>query len=166
MGSDIEDSGSEGSPIEELDNEVEYFPEGEEDERPHKKRKITSLPLSDFDEFEKEARRRGIIYISRLPPNMKPHQLRLYLRSYGDIKRIYCTPEGHYFLHCLFLIHADITRTKERGKKGGNKRRQFTESWVEFSRKKHAKVENSETLSTLIIECCTCIKRKAYGREK
>jgi len=37
-----------------------------------------------------------------------------------------------------------------RGKKGGNKRRQFTEAWVEFARKKDAKVRQCEPRGLLV----------------
>jgi len=35
----------------------------------------------------------GIVYVSRLPPNMRPHHLRLYLRDMGPLLRVYCAPE-------------------------------------------------------------------------
>lgn len=35
----------------------------------------------------------GILYVSRLPPNMRPHHLRQYLRDMGPLLRVYCAPE-------------------------------------------------------------------------
>ena len=38
--------------------------------------------------------RRGVIYLSRIPPFMKPQLLRSLLSKYGEILRIFLTPEG------------------------------------------------------------------------
>ena len=39
--------------------------------------------------------RRGVIYLSRIPPFMKPQLLRSLLSKYGEILRIFLTPEGN-----------------------------------------------------------------------
>ena len=39
------------------------------------------------------ARRRGIVYISRIPPHMKPGKLRQLLEPHGELGRLYCAPE-------------------------------------------------------------------------
>jgi len=56
---------------------------------------------------------------------MKPTTLRTYFQEHGEIGRIYCTPE-------------DEEKLKKRKRKGGSKRRQYTEGWVEFLRRKDA----------------------------
>jgi ESF2/ABP1 family protein len=96
---------------------------------------------------EAKPKKPGILYVSRLPPNMRPHHLRLYLRDYGPLLRVYCAPERTYiFIYLLFatllLTSATIAeeKTAARAKKGGNKRTQFTEAWVEFARRKDARV--------------------------
>lgn len=40
-----------------------------------------------------KAKRRGVCYLSRIPPHMNHLQLRHILSQYGDIQRIYLTPE-------------------------------------------------------------------------
>lgn len=69
---------------------------------------------------------RGIIYVSRIPPNMKPAKLRHLLAAHGEIGRVYCTPE-------------DPAARLARKRRGGNTGKLFTEGWVEFEDKKVAK---------------------------
>ena len=69
----------------------------------------------------------GVIYISRIPPFMKPQKVRHLLSPYGSIGRIFLTPE-------------DATIHTRRVKLGGNKKRSYVDGWVEFSRKKDAKL--------------------------
>ena len=71
-------------------------------------------------------RKSGVVYISRVPPYMNPHKLRSLLEPYGKINRIFLAPE-------------DPAARTRRIKSGGNKKRSFTEGWVEFVRKKDAK---------------------------
>ncbi|KAI8017869.1 Pre-rRNA-processing protein ESF2 [Camellia lanceoleosa] len=39
------------------------------------------------------ADKRGVCYLSRIPPHMDPLKLRQILSQYGEIQRIYLTPE-------------------------------------------------------------------------
>jgi ESF2/ABP1 family protein len=57
---------------------------------------------------------------------MKPQKLKHLFEQYGEVGRIYCTPE-------------DPTLRKQRKQKGGNTGKNFTEGWVEFEDKKVAK---------------------------
>ncbi|KAL5627871.1 hypothetical protein BROUX41_002619 [Berkeleyomyces rouxiae] len=75
---------------------------------------------------EEAIRKSGVLYISRIPPFMKPHKLRTLLEPYGAINRTFLMPE-------------DPTAHARRVRGGGNKKRLFTEGWVEFVSKKDAK---------------------------
>lgn len=88
---------------------------------------------------QKAARRTGVVYISRVPPFMKPQTLKHFLAPHAPkgIGRIFLTPEDH----------AAHTR---RVKSGGNKKKSFTDGWVEFVSKKDAKIA-VETLNGNII---------------
>eukprot|EP01125_Pyxidicula_operculata_P022096 TRINITY_DN887_c0_g1_i6.p1 TRINITY_DN887_c0_g1~~TRINITY_DN887_c0_g1_i6.p1 ORF type:complete len:294 (-),score=95.29 TRINITY_DN887_c0_g1_i6:109-990(-) len=86
----------------------------------------TEERLARLKKFQKEAKKRGVVYISRIPPRMKPSHIRTLLQEYGEIKRIYLAPESEVAL-------------KARKKRGGSKRKLFTEGWVEFENKKVAK---------------------------
>lgn len=76
---------------------------------------------------EKAARKSGVVYISRVPPFMKPQTLRHYLTPHASkgLGRIFLTPEDH-------------TQHVTRVKRGGNKKKSFTDGWVEFTSKSEA----------------------------
>lgn len=74
----------------------------------------------------KKTSKTGVIYISRIPPFMKPTALRALLAPYGPIGRIYLTPESHV----SYL---------NRKRAGGNKKHSYIDGWVEFLSKRDAK---------------------------
>jgi RNA recognition motif-containing protein len=47
--------------------------------------------LSDNSDYA----RRGIVYISRIPPGLTPSSLRDIMQQFGQVTRIYCTPQGN-----------------------------------------------------------------------
>ncbi|XP_051140211.1 pre-rRNA-processing protein ESF2 [Andrographis paniculata] len=73
-----------------------------------------------------KADKRGVCYLSRVPPHMNPLKLRQLLSQYGEIQRIYLTPE-------------DPAAQVRRKKAGGFRGQEFSEGWVEFTDKKVAK---------------------------
>jgi ESF2/ABP1 family protein len=44
--------------------------------------------------FQAAQNRAGVIYISRIPPGMRPTKVRHLMSSYGDIGRVYLQQEG------------------------------------------------------------------------
>ncbi|KAL8382214.1 hypothetical protein RB595_006140 [Gaeumannomyces hyphopodioides] len=86
---------------------------------------------------EAQVKRSGVVYLSRIPPFMKPAKLRSLLAPYGRINRIFLSPE-------------DPAARSRRVRAGGNKKRSFTDGWVEFVRKADAKavaeVLNGQTI--------------------
>lgn len=68
----------------------------------------------------------GVIYLSRIPPLMRPSTVRTYLSLHGTIRKLFLTPEPptHYL---------------SRRRHGGNKKHSYIDGWVEFTRKKDAK---------------------------
>ena len=71
-------------------------------------------------------RKSGVLYVSRIPPFMKPHKLRTLLEPFGTINRTFLAPE-------------DPTAHARRVRNGGNKKKLFTEGWIEFTAKRDAK---------------------------
>eukprot|EP00262_Sarcandra_glabra_P003987 TRINITY_DN1490_c0_g2_i1.p1 TRINITY_DN1490_c0_g2~~TRINITY_DN1490_c0_g2_i1.p1 ORF type:complete len:252 (-),score=56.76 TRINITY_DN1490_c0_g2_i1:222-977(-) len=71
-------------------------------------------------------KKRGVCYLSRVPPHMDPLKLRQILSQYGEIQRIYLTPE-------------DPAAQVHRKKAGGFRGKEFSEGWVEFSKKSVAR---------------------------
>ena len=70
--------------------------------------------------------KRGIVYLSRIPPFMKIEKIKHLLSSHGIITRIYGSLE-------------DKSRQKKRQKYKNNHKKFYTQVWVEFARKKDAK---------------------------
>lgn len=102
-----------------------------------KQNRVQPLTQKQLLKSQKAAKKTGVIYISRIPPFMKPATLKHYLSPYGDIGRVFLTPE-------------DPVAQKQRVRNGGNKKKSFTDGWVEFANKKDAKAV-AETLNGNII---------------
>lgn len=98
-----------------------------------------SRPLTKKNLIATEAaiKKSGVVYLSRIPPFMKPQKLRSLLTPFGEINRIFMTPE-------------DPASHTRRVKSGGNKKRSFTDGWVEFMNKSDAK-KACELLNAQII---------------
>ncbi|CCX04872.1 hypothetical protein FPQ18DRAFT_404970 [Pyronema domesticum] len=75
----------------------------------------------------------GVVYLSKIPPFMKPQKVRTLLGNFGKIGRVFLSPE-------------DPKSHSKRVKFGGNKKRMFVEGWVEFMDKKEARL-CAETLN-------------------
>jgi ESF2/ABP1 family protein len=82
-----------------------------------------------------KASKTGVLYISRVPPFMKPHTLKHLLEPFA--------PSG---LDRIFLTPEDPETHKSRVKGGGNKKKLFLDGWVEFVSKREAKLA-AETLN-------------------
>jgi ESF2/ABP1 family protein len=133
---DFSDGGEDGNDAESgesQDGETSHA--GESDEPKQRKRRGdkaelpgVTKPLTKKNLVATEAaiKKSGVVYISRIPPYMNPGKLRSLLEPYGKINRLFLAPE-------------DPTARTRRIKSGGNKKRNFTEGWVEFVRKKDAK---------------------------
>ena len=82
--------------------------------------------LADAIEYKKKIEKRGVLYLSKVPPFMKPNKVRSIFEQYGEVTR-------------LFLQEEELTVRKKRKKAGGNGSKQFTEGWIEFADKYVAK---------------------------
>ena len=100
-------------------------------------RPIRPLTAKSLEMRRQASQKTGVIYISRIPPFMKPTKIRSLLSPYGSVNRIFLTPEDSQ-------IHS--TRVKS----GGNKKRRFIDGWVEFVDKRDAK-RVAETLNAQMI---------------
>ncbi|KAG6454918.1 pre-rRNA-processing protein esf2 [Manduca sexta] len=70
---------------------------------------------------KKKTRKRGIVYLSTIPPYMNVAKIREIFSQHGDIGRIYLQPSN------------------KQGEKRKRIPNQFTEGWVEFQKKRVAK---------------------------
>lgn len=85
------------------------------------------LSAAKLEKEKKRIKKSGVCYLSRVPPYMKPAKLRSALTRFGKIDRLFLKPE-------------DTSTHTKRVKYGGNKKKNFTEGWIEFVRKKDAKL--------------------------
>lgn len=96
----------------------------EEKKRSKKLKKLTPEQLA---KEQKKIKKTGVCYLSSIPPYMKPVKVRSVLARFGKLDRIFLKPE-------------DPASHLKRVKYGGNKKRRFTEGWIEFVNKKEAKL--------------------------
>jgi ESF2/ABP1 family protein len=61
---------------------------------------LTKEALAEFQVIQERA---GVIYISRIPPGMRPTKVRHLMSAYGEIGRLYLQQEGMLFI-VLFNI--------------------------------------------------------------
>ena len=109
--------------------EVEQGEEGSEiaaGEDHDSSRKIHRLSLKKTEDFNAKLKKRGVLYIARIPPRMTPTKLKSLLSDFGEVTRVY-------------LAEEDAAIRKRRRKLSGNASKRYTEGWVEFASKKVAK---------------------------
>ncbi|KAG8464859.1 hypothetical protein KFE25_010227 [Diacronema lutheri] len=88
---------------------------------------LKGLSPKRLAKFNEANARKGVCYIARVPPFLKPAKLRHLLEGFGtDVLRIYCAPE-------------EKALRARRLRAGGNKKQMFSEGWVEFAEKRVAK---------------------------
>lgn len=124
----------------EEDNESEQDLE-EDDDDSHEEEEDTNIhthtnPLlnpKQKERLKKEAAKyrdeiegRGVVYLSSLPPFMKPAKVRHLLEKFAPITRLY-------------LVEEDAALRRRRIKSGGNRKKKYTEGWIEFAEKAQAK---------------------------
>ncbi|KAG8820526.1 RNA-binding ATPase activator esf2 [Serendipita sp. 399] len=116
--SESEGSGSDDVPLIEEGEGEEYSRDDEDEEN--------ALSMEALEAYEAKQNRAGVIYISRIPPAMRPNKVRHILSSYGEIGRVYLQQE-------------DAKRAYLRQKYTSSKKPHYTEGWVEFLDKKVAR---------------------------
>lgn len=107
------------------------------DKKKTQKPKVKKLTAKQLEKEEKRIKKSGVVYLSSLPPYMKPQKIRQIMSRFGEVGRIFLKPE-------------DPKVYKSRIKSGGNKKKKFEEGWVEFTSKNIAKLA-AETLNGNIL---------------
>lgn len=102
-------------------------PEEEESQEASNKPRKEVLRKQELENKMREIKKSAVVYLSSIPPYMKPTTLKHILSRFGEIGRIY-------------LVREDIKAYSRRVKSGGNRKKKFTEGWVEFKRKSDAKL--------------------------
>lgn len=135
------DDSKSNSPSQELDpiSEQQVYVKSKEATAEEKLKKLEKL--KNFKSKQKSKYKPGIVYISKLPPYMKPAKLRQIFTRFGEIDRIYMKKESEQ-------------KRKSRLKQGGNKKDMYEEGWVEFIKKGDAKL------------CCATLNGNIIGGKK
>ena len=63
--------------------------------------KATDPAVTEKKQNSKKERVPGLVYLSRIPPYMKPHKLKHLLSPYGRIGHIFLQPEGKFEVHAI-----------------------------------------------------------------
>ena len=100
------------------------------DALPIAKPKLPLLTPEALASFNKSKDRTGLVFISRVPPAMSPSNLRQLLAPFGQIGRVYLAPDKR----------AESKAKLQSKKQRKNAKPAFTEGWIEFLNKKHAKL--------------------------
>jgi ESF2/ABP1 family protein len=93
---------------------------------PVRPRKVHKLSLEKTEDFNATLRRRGVVYVARVPPRLTPTKVKSLLSQFGEVTRV-------------FLVEEDKTVRKRRRKMSGNGSKRYLEGWVEFASKRVAK---------------------------
>ncbi|KAL4916580.1 Pre-rRNA-processing protein esf2 [Aspergillus aurantiobrunneus] len=134
-------SGDDKDPDEEAANEYEggqlLDVSGETDKGKESKTKKTTKPLDKLKPKPSKKNKTGVVYFSSLPPYLKPFALKSLLetRGFAPITKVFLTPE---------------VRPPSAPRRRSNKRKSYTDGWVEFASKKTAKI-CAETLNASIV---------------
>jgi ESF2/ABP1 family protein len=143
---DDESVGSEGSVDHESENETEGDVEDVDDEseggvdvededaeeiidviKTKKPKKIHKLSLTETEDFNKKLKKRGVIYVARVPPRMTPSKIKSLLSDFAEVTRV-------------FLVEEDASVRKRRKREyGGSGGKRYVEGWVELASKRKAK---------------------------
>ena len=111
------------------------------DKKEKKKKKVYKLSLEDVEDFNAKLKKRGVIYLSRIPPRMGPAKIKQLLSEHGGlVTRVY-------------LVEEDKAARKRRLRQSGSSRsggKRYVEGWVEFESKKIAKAVGMQLNNTPI----------------
>jgi len=123
--------GDEDEPF--LGNSSSSHEEEESDDTDKQKKKRKSKRTMNIKDLREEAveykvamAKRGIVYISHIPPQMNPAKVKQLLSLLAEVTKVYLEEE-------------DTAVRKRRKKAGGSSLKRYTEGWVEFASKQDAK---------------------------
>lgn len=66
---------------------------------------VNPLSPEELAKFQAAQERAGIIYLSRIPPGMRPTKVRHLMSAYGEVGRVYLQQEGGFLLNSIFVAH-------------------------------------------------------------
>ena len=96
----------------------------------NKKKKVHKISLKKTEDFNAKLRRRGVLYIARIPPRMGPAKIKTLLSEFGTVTRVYLVEEDR----------AARKRRRRLAGSGGAGGKRYTEGWAEFENKRDARL--------------------------
>ncbi|CAM9168138.1 unnamed protein product, partial [Ectocarpus sp. 4 AP-2014] len=122
------------------DRNPEKGPESADDnDQVDTRQPLNYKPLShrNLKDYNEGLAKRGVVYLSRVPPFMKPAKVKHLMEQHGVVTRVY-------------LVEEDQANRRARKRAGGNSGKRYTEGWVEFEDKKIARATAESLNNTLI----------------
>lgn len=126
-GDDDDENDGNGNGDDDDNDEAEDAPKTKDAKEKKKTSKVFGDKfLAQTENFNEKLKKRGVIYVARVPPRMTPTKVKSLLSDFGEVIRVY-------------LVEEDRTVRARRKKQGGSGSKRFTEGWVEFGKKSVAK---------------------------
>lgn len=75
-----------------------------------KTKKVKPLTPEELEKFQAARDKTGIVYLSKIPPFMKPVKLRHLLGAFGELGRVYLAPEGKLFFQDHNELEQSLTQ--------------------------------------------------------
>jgi ESF2/ABP1 family protein len=125
---DDDDDDDDNEDDEDNDDDNNDTDQGDDPIANNNKKKVHRLSMAKTEDFNETLRKRGVVYVARIPPRMTPTKIKSLLSEFGEITRVY-------------LVEEDATVRKRRKKLNGGSSggKRYLEGWVEFASKKIAK---------------------------
>lgn len=95
------------------------------------KKSSKTVKKSQAVKLKRKVAQTGIVYMSRVPPHMKPNMLRQKLEAHGKVGKIYMVPTQTPPKDLKTELKARKTQYMKRS-------REFSEAWIEFADKEEA----------------------------
>ena len=77
--------------------------------------KVKGKLLKEAMKYKEKLDQRGVIYMSRIPPCMKPNKARSLFEKYGEVTRLYLAEEGNCYCDKLKEEFPSIKAFEEAG---------------------------------------------------
>lgn len=76
----------------------------DENDQSKKSKKMSKLRL-EAQKYREDLDHRGVIYLSRIPPHMKPNKAQAIFQDFGEVTRLYLAEEGDQLVKCFYSLY-------------------------------------------------------------
>lgn len=99
-----------------FDSEIDYYTDDDGNDGEVNNKIVKPLTKEALEAFNAAQERTGVIYISRIPPGMRPTKVRHLMSVYGDVGRVFLQQEGVSVDHLRSVSFTHILMTFFRSK--------------------------------------------------